>query len=329
MEAQPEFRAGDAIAFPGMGPSPFSESAKFMLINPIARKMAAAADEVLGYSLVDRYRESEGDYSEAAQVAFLVNCLALAAWAQETLGARPSVCAGASFGGKAAAVHTGSLDFADAVWMTAEMARREDEYFAREYRDAVTHSFARTPGDRLDEILAELAERGAWHEISCHIDEDFFMLSLDGAEVEGLDARLRAVGGLPLYSMKPPMHCAAFGELRERIEREVVAELTFRTPEMPLIADQDGRVVDSGEGVRRMILDGYTLPVRWPEVVSGLRGQGVSRLFMCGPDRLFGRVAVTTRNFEVVQVDPRTAMAPRRGEPGPRRAPALPARSPA
>lgn len=316
MEVQPEFQAGDAIAFPGMGPSPFSESAKFMLINPIARRMVAAADEVLGYSLVDRYRESEGegDYSEAAQVAFLVNCLALAGWADENLGVRAEACAGASFGGKAAAVHAGALDFADAVWMTAEMARREDEYFAREYRDAVTHSFTRVPADRLAEILAELTERGAWHEISCYIDEDFFMLSLDGAEVEALDARLRSVGGLPLYSMKPPMHCAAFTELRERIEREVVAELAFRTPEMPLIADQDGRVVDSAEGVRKMILDGYTLPVRWPDVVSALRGQGAGRLFMCGPDRLFGRVAVTTRNFEVVQVDPRTAMAPRRRE---------------
>ncbi|MFK4106531.1 ACP S-malonyltransferase [Streptomyces sp. NPDC019531] len=284
-----------------------------MLINPIARKMVSAADEVLGYSLVDRYRESEGDYSEYAQVAFLVNCVALAAWAEETLEVRADVCAGASFGGKAAAVHTGALDFADAVWMTAEMARCEEEYFAREYRDAVTHSFTRTPADRLAEIRAELVERGVWNEISCYIDDDFFMLSLDRAEVEALNERLRAVGGLPLYSMHPPMHCSAFTELRERIERDVVDKLSFRAPAVPLIADQDGRVVDAAEGVRTMLLDGYTMPVRWPDVVSGLRRQGAGRLYVCGSDRLFGRVSVTTRTFGTVTgVDPRMAMAPRR-----------------
>ena len=53
-------RTGTALVFPGMGPSPFAEVGKFMLANPLARELFAEADEVLGYSLVDRFRRGRG-----------------------------------------------------------------------------------------------------------------------------------------------------------------------------------------------------------------------------------------------------------------------------
>ena len=74
-------RSGSAVVFPGMGASSFADVGRFMVANPFARRRAAIAGEVLGYSLIDRYRDSEHDYTEAAQVAFLANCLALAEWA--------------------------------------------------------------------------------------------------------------------------------------------------------------------------------------------------------------------------------------------------------
>ncbi|WP_457031923.1 ACP S-malonyltransferase [Kitasatospora sp. P5_F3] len=310
-----EDRPGTAIIFPGMGPSQFADVAKFMLLNPFARKLVATAGETLGYDLLARYRASESDYSEYAQVAFLVNCVALAQWAEAELDGRPELIAGPSFGSKAAAVHSGSLDFAEAVWATAQMARCEDEYFAVEHRDIVTHSFTRTPQARLAEVLAELDEQGEWYDISCYIDEDFYMLSLREGRVDWLQDRLRAMGGLPLYTMNPPMHSSAFGALRDRVEAEVVDRLTFADPVLPIVADQDGSVLTTGAGVRTMILDGYVKPVRWPAVVETFRRLGIGTVQVSGPDGLFGRVGATTRNFEVVPVNPRTAMQPRRRVP--------------
>ncbi|MFF6999932.1 ACP S-malonyltransferase [Streptomyces sp. NPDC008313] len=310
-QAQPD--TGSALVFPGMAPTRFPDVAKFMLINPHARRLLRIADDALGYSLFDRYREADGDYTEYAQVAFFVNCVALAHWAQEEHGLRPDVCAGPSFGSKAAAVFSGVLDFADAVRMTARMARCENEYFAREYRDAVTLSFTRTPRAQLDEVLAELDARGEWYDISCHIDDDFYMVSLDSGSVEWMEKQLRSLGGMPLYTMRPPMHCAAFGPLRDRIEDEVLAGLTFADPTLPVVADQDGAVLTTGDGIRRMLLDGYVLPVRWPDVVTTVKERfGVGTMYVCGPDSLFGRVGCTTRNFEVVHASPRAAMLPRR-----------------
>ena len=303
---------GAALVFPGMSPSRFDDAAKFMLINPVARKLIKLANEALGYSLVARYQETEGDYSEYAQVAFLVNCLALAEWAGERFDPRPGVIVGPSFGGKAAAVHSGALDFQEAVVMTARWARKLEEYFADHHRDVVTHSFTRTPREELDKILAELDGRGEWYEIANYVDVDFWMLSVHRGTLDRLNQRLRSAGGMPLYTMYPPMHCSAFTDLRSAVDNEILADLHWSDPHTPVIADQDGTARTTADGVRTMLLDGFTCPVRWPQVVATLRERGVGKIYLSGLDSLFGRVPITTSNFEVVSFNPRTAVMPRR-----------------
>ncbi|MET9443401.1 ACP S-malonyltransferase [Streptomyces sp. NPDC006610] len=310
MDTRP--RPGAAIVFPGMGPSSFADVARFMLVNPHARKLVAEADEVLGHSLADRYEQAEGDYSPYAQIAFVVNCLALARWAGERHGIEPQYVVGPSFGGRAAAVHAGVLSFPDAVRTTARLADCMDEYFAREHPDLVTHSFVRVPRERLDEMLAELTDRGEWHDVSCHVDDDFFMVTLSEKSLEPFQQRVRSVGGLSLYTMKPPMHSHVFGGLRDRVEREIFAGLSFADPVLPVVADQDGTVLTTGAGVRTMLLDGFVRPVRWPDVVASLREAGVGRLYVAGQDAMFTRVGCTTRAFEVVPFTPRAALQPAR-----------------
>ncbi|MFE4513928.1 ACP S-malonyltransferase [Kitasatospora sp. NPDC056783] len=300
------------MVFPGMGPASFGDVGRFMVANRFARELVSVADEVLGYSLVDAFREADGDYSEAAQVAFLVNCLASAEWARAVLGVEAEAVLGASFGEKAAVAFSQALPVAEAVRMTAELARRMDGYFAREHTDVVVLSFVRTPEEKLSEILAELDEQGEWHDISCYIDEGFYMLSLRESRVEWTQQRLRAIGGMPLYTMRPPLHSGAFGGLREEIEREVLPTFGFTDPKLPVVADQDGTLLTTAEQVRTMLLDSVTRPLRWPDALAGLKGFGIERVCVAGPDSLFGRVSCTTGNFEVLPANPRLAMTPRR-----------------
>lgn len=301
-----------AIVFPGMNPCEFASVAKFMLVNRYARELLDEANDALGYHLFDSYRDSEGDYSEYAQVAFLVNCLALARWADQTQGVRPILCAGPSFGSKAAAVYSGALDFAGAIRMTAELTRLETEYFSKEQPGVVTMSFTRAPEERLTEILAELDEAGEWYEISCYVDTDFWMVTLHEARTDWLARRLRAIGSLPLYVMDPPLHASTFKPLRDRVEAELFASLDFADPDIPVVADQDGTIRDTAAGVRAMLLDGIHRPVRWPAVVETLQRFGVQTVSVCGPDRLWGRVGATTRNFAATIVDPRQVLRPTR-----------------
>ncbi|MER6893103.1 ACP S-malonyltransferase, partial [Amycolatopsis sp. NPDC000740] len=301
-------QAGSAVVFPGMSPCRFVDFGKFLLINPFARRLIKDADDRLGYSLVDRFREAEGDYSEYAQVGFMLTCVALAEWAEQEYGMSPDYCTGPSFGEKPASVYAGSLTFPDAVWMTAKLAQCLDEFFATEHTDVVTHSFVRTPEEKLRDALTELDGRGEWADISCYIDHDFYMVSVRERNLDWLKQTVRSMGGLSLYTMRPPLHSRAFGALRRKAEDEVLGGLDFHDPLLPIIADQDGSVLRSGEQVRTMLLDSIVEPLRWPDVVSSLEQLGVRKLWVAGPDTLFGRVRATTSRFEVTTVNPRLAL---------------------
>ncbi|MDH2430867.1 hypothetical protein [Sphaerisporangium sp. TRM90804] len=316
MDTQPG--QGTAMVFPGMGPGTFTDVARFMSVNPFARKLLATADDVLGYRLVDRYRESDGHYAKDAQIAFMVNCLALARWAHDRLEVAPDYVVGPSFGWRAVTAYTRALDLPDAISMAARLADCMEEYFRDEHPGLVTHSIARVPQDRLAELLREFDERGEWHDVSCRVDHDFTMITFGERQLDWVLRRVRALGGLSLYTMKPPMHSRAFTSLRHRITREVFAGLTWSDPAVPVVADQDGRVLTTGEQVRDLLLDGCDHAVCWPDVVSALSAAGVGTLYVAGQDGLFTRVACTTRAFEVVPITPRSVMRPVRGRP-PRR----------
>jgi [acyl-carrier-protein] S-malonyltransferase len=303
-----------ALVFPGMSALKYADVARFMLTNPIARRLREEADDALGYCLADHYRDAEEDYAESAQAAFLLNCTALAQWAVGAFGFTPVACAGPSFGAKAAACFSGALGFADTIRLTVELARCEQDYFRTEHTDVVTQSFVRTPEEGLRELLAGMDARGQWYEVSCHVDRDFFMVSLREPGLDAFTAGIRALGGLPLYAMRPPMHCAAFAPLRERAAA-VLDGFTFADPALPVVRDQDGAAVTTAAGVREMLLDGFVRPVRWPDAVRGLRDLAVTRVCVAGPDTLWGRVPCTVEAFDVLAASPRAALRPRRYAP--------------
>ncbi|MFK0259596.1 ACP S-malonyltransferase [Streptomyces sp. NPDC090445] len=295
-------RTGTAIAFPGMGPASFAEIGRFLLLDPYGRARLAEADEALGYSVFDRFRDSEDDYSVYSQLVFLVASMAMADRAVDTLGVSPTVCAGPSFGQKATAAFVGSLSFPDVVRLTADLAACEEDYFSGVYEDVVTHCFVRTPQDRLDEILAGFDDRGAWYDLSGRLDAGFHMLSVREGDLDALSAGISAAGGYSMYSMRPPVHAAAFSALRRKAEEEVFAAYELADPALPVVVDHDGTVVRDAAGMRTMMLDTFDRPIHWPSMVESLKGLGVGTLYVTGPDNLFHRLDVTKENFEVVPV---------------------------
>ncbi|MEU9965750.1 ACP S-malonyltransferase [Streptomyces malaysiensis] len=313
-----------AVVFPGMGPFRFTDVGEFLLTNPHARRRLAIADEVVGYSVFDRYRQSdaeeEAQYAEHTQIAFLTICLSLADWAEETLGVRPELCAGPSFGQRAAVTYAGSLPFEETVRLTAELARCEEEYFRQEHREAVTHCVIHTPEERLREALAELDDAGEWHDISGYIDQGFYLVSLREPVLDRFKKRIGELGGYNMYTMWPPVHAPAFGALRRKAEEEVLGGFEVADPKLPVVADQSGELLTDAAGVRTMLLDTFNRPIRWPDMVATMREQGITKVCIAGPDNLFGRVTSTGENFEVVAIDARKAMRPRVRQRSARRA---------
>ncbi|MEV6296501.1 ACP S-malonyltransferase [Streptomyces sp. NPDC051896] len=280
------------------------------MLSKSARALVAEASDILGYHLLDRYKEEDGRFTASSRVSFLVGCLALARDAELRSELRPDVVVGPSFGGMPAAAYAGAVGFADAVRMTAGWGDRVDRYFAEHYSDTVSQSCARLPEEELAEVLVQLRADGEWHDVACYVDTDFAIVSVRERRLPWLVEQMRARGGLPLATMRPPMHSPSFAALREEVAAEVFARLEFSDPVLPMVDDHDGGAVHTAGQVREMVLDGITAPVRWPSVVATLRERGVRELVVAGQDSLWGRVRCSTDNFAVTTLTPRRALVP-------------------
>jgi [acyl-carrier-protein] S-malonyltransferase len=305
-----------AVVFPGISATEYQDLAKFLLVKKVAQPLVDEASEVLGYHLLDRLRDEQGRgdgdaMAPSTRVTFLVSCLALARDAEQRRGLDADVVVGPSFGGMAAAVYAGALSYADAVRLAAGWGECLDGWFADHYSDTVSQSCARLPAEQCEAVLGELREAGEWHDVACYVDEDFVIVSVRDERLPWLAEQFRARGGLPLATMRPPMHSPAFAPLRELVAREVTSGLHFTDPVLPLVDDHDGSPVTSGEQVRDMVLDGIVAPVRWPRVVEALTARGVTSLVVAGQDSLWGRVRCSTKAFAVTTLTPRGAVVPR------------------
>jgi [acyl-carrier-protein] S-malonyltransferase len=302
-----------AMVFPALSPVRTNDLGKFLMISPFARQRVAEADDVLGYHLADALADSEDDYADAVQLAFLVACLTLADHVENTYGVTPDYCAGPSFGERAALAYTGSLSFADTVRVVEMIARIEGEYFAAEHTDVVTHSFVKVPQERLGELLGGLTAAGEWHDVSAYLDHDFFMVSLHERALDDFKAAIKAFGGHSMYTMRPPAHAGIFAPLRDRVARELDDRFTLAPPRIPVVSYQEGLLLDSPEGLRTALLDGFVRPIRWPDTVASLQGLGVQTLYFAGPDSMFHRLRTTAAAFTVEKVDLRSILKrPRR-----------------
>ncbi|GAA5612534.1 hypothetical protein Spla01_03698 [Streptomyces platensis] len=299
-----------AVLFPGMGRFDFASAGRFLVLDRYARTRLTVADEVLGFSVLERFHDAGADYSEYAQLAFLIASLAAADRAEDRFGMRPDVCAGASFGQKAAAAYAGSLDFPDVVRMTAELARCEKEYFTTEHSDVVTHAVYRVPDEEFHALLDEMRARGDWFEISGELDRGFYMVSLPESRLEEFIRAVRALGGYSMYTMRPPVHARAFGALRRKAEAEVFTKYRIKAPRLPVISDADGTVVDSAEAMRTMLLDTFDRAIHWPAMVTSMVGLGVETLHVTGADDMFHRLNCTVRAFDVRTINPKNALRP-------------------
>lgn len=304
-----------AVVFPGMGPVERGEYLRFLLLTPAGREVLAEAEDALGYRLDENWLADEQAYSPAAQLGFLAATLALADLIEAELTEPPVAMAGPSFGCRAVAIRSGSVGVGPGFLMAARMAEVMDDYFSTRHPSLVTQSFGRLAPDAAAEIIADLESRERPADLSCRVDEDFVMITLDEADLDGVVAAARGRGAMPLFTMKPPMHARYFAELRQRLDAEVFAQIDFRDPGVPVVADQDGELLTSGSGIRELLLRGCDEMVDWPRALDGLAERGVTHLLVAGEDGLFTRVPGTTKRFRVRQWGVRAQLRPRRRLP--------------
>ncbi|MFC9252759.1 ACP S-malonyltransferase [Amycolatopsis thailandensis] len=296
----------DAVLFPGMGPARAAELGRFLVIDPLARRLLGVAEHALGRSLLDPLARADEEYNEHTQIAFVLASLALAERAEREHGLVPVAVGGASFGERAAVVRAGALPVPDLVRLVDAVARREREYFETAHQDLVSQFIVRTPEPALGEILD-----GIGHELSGRFDDEVHLVTLRESALDEFVRRVRAAGGYALTTMRPAAHARMLGGLRDRLAEEVFGGFGFADPVLPIVSDQDGEPIRTGDEAASLLLESTVNAVRLPGLVHRFAGLGVGRVLVAGPDHLLHRLPGLTSAFTLLRADLKDTWKPK------------------
>ncbi|MBB4683804.1 ACP S-malonyltransferase [Amycolatopsis jiangsuensis] len=299
-------KTADAVLFPGMGPARAGMLGRFLVIDHRARRLLGVAERALRHSLLDPLAREDDEYTEHTQLAFVLASLAVAERAEQEHDLDPVAVGGASFGERAAVVRAGALPLADLVRLVAEVARRERAYFERAHQDLVSQFVVRTPEAVLTDVLD-----GIGHELSGRFDAEAHLVTLAEHDLGEFVRRVRAAGGYALTTMRPAAHARVLGPLRDELA-EVFGRFGFADPALPIVSDQDGEPVRTGDEAAALLLESTVNAVRLPELVHRFARLGVGRVLVAGPDHLLHRLPGLTGQFTLLRADVREALTPRR-----------------
>jgi [acyl-carrier-protein] S-malonyltransferase len=258
-----------------------------------AAAVFTAADRALGESVSDLTWSGPADrldLTEHAQPAILATSIAILAalrerWAVDGLaGPTPAFVAGHSMGQYTAMVAAGALDLEDGVRLVRERGRLMQA--SGQGRDGAMAALIGLDDARLPELVAEASKHGVFVVANRNAPGQVVVSGERpaveaGAELaKSLGARRAIVLPVSVAAHSPLMAEAAEGM------RAALAGVTFHDPTVTLLANADGRPIETAEDCRAELVEHLTAGVDWIRVVEGMAAAGVTTFVEVGPGRV-------------------------------------------
>jgi [acyl-carrier-protein] S-malonyltransferase len=240
-------------------------------------------------------RERVGDAQTPYQLSLFASSVALH-YKLRDAGIEPDVVAGHSLGEYAAAHAAGSLGLEDAVRLVAERDRLMNEAAVENPGGMV----ALIGADPMEVVRAAKEADGVVVAANFNTPRQTVISGEKGA-LEGVAEKVR--GRKVELNVAGAFHSPLMLEA-SRAMNAILAEVTLRDPEIPMVGATDGGVLATAGDVRLALNNQLLSPVRWVAVIERFVSLGVAEIFEAGED---GTLTRMLRDFRRKDIEGRTA----------------------
>jgi [acyl-carrier-protein] S-malonyltransferase len=296
-----------ALVFPGQGSQYVGMGRALADMSPAAGAVFGEADVVLNEPLsrlmFDGPQE-QLDQTVNSQPAILAMSIALLRALQERLdldssAVVPQFFAGHSMGQYSALVAAGVIDLADGLRLVRERGRQ----MQASAEDGAMAAIIGLPDDKVAELETAGRALGQFT-IANRNSPGQIVVSGDRAAVNGAAEAAKGLGAKRAIVL--PVSVAAHSPLMARAAqgmKDVLADVTFRDPRAPLLANSDARALTTGEQCRAELVEHLTKGVDWIAAVEKMTESGVGAFVEVGPGKvltgLIRRIAPDAEGFSL------------------------------
>ena len=300
-----------AFVFPGQGSQAVGMGRALAAVSPAAAEVFAEADAALGEPLSRLAWEGpaeELDLTVNAQPALLAASIAFLRAVGERRAAAgraalaPAFGAGHSMGQYSAMVAAGVVSLADGVRLVRERGRLMQA--SGEGHPGAMAAIIGLPDNRLDDLVAAGAAHGTFGVANRNSPGQVVVsgarpaVEAAAAAAKGLGAKRAVVLPVSVAAHSPLMAEAAAGM------RAVLADVPFRDPVIPLLANADAALLTTAEACRAELVDHLMTGVDWIAAVAAMTAAGVTSFVEVGPGRvLSGLIRRIAPDAETIPLD--------------------------
>jgi [acyl-carrier-protein] S-malonyltransferase len=282
-----------AFVLPGQGSQSVGMGKALVAASPAAAAVFDAADAALGEPISRLAWDGppeDLDRTENAQPALVATSIAYLAavrerWAALGLDEPPiAFAAGHSMGQYSALVAAEVISLADGVRLVRERGRLMQASGAG--RDGAMAAILGLDDAQLPALVERASVHGTFGVANRNAPGQV-VVSGERAAIEAAAEIARDLGARKaiVLPVSVAAHSPLMAEAAEGMRR-VLADVAFRDPIVPLLANADAREITTADGARAELVDHLTAGVDWVAAVERMTAAGVDTFIEVGPGRV-------------------------------------------